>query len=83
MCDNGPEFNYIEGDKILSPSDHPQANSILERFHRELAKMCRIHNCSPVQAVKYLRSLQSKVMLFSELKIRFSEQSMSIIDYKV
>jgi hypothetical protein len=43
-CDNGPEFNLIPTQKIDNPSFHPQSNGILERLHREVGKLCRIHN---------------------------------------
>ena len=32
-CDNGGEFEYINTPKIPHPSEHPQANGVIERFH--------------------------------------------------
>ena len=75
LCDNGGEFEGIQSDKLTTPSNHPQANSILERFHKELAVMCRVHNCTPDVAVKFLRSHQSKLVFFSALKIKFSDST--------
>ena len=45
--------------------------------------MCRIHNCTPPQAVKYLRSPQQKLMFFSELKLRYLDSSVNVLDYKI
>ena len=39
-CDNGGEFILIEQQKIPHPSEHPEANGIIERFHEELGKLC-------------------------------------------
>jgi len=75
LCDNGGEFEEIQTDKLTTPSNHPQANSVLERFHKELAVMSRVHNCTPEIAVKYLRSQQSKLVFFSALKIRHSDST--------
>jgi len=82
VCDNGGEFGKIpENLKLSTPANHPQANSCLERFHKELAVMCRVHNCSPDEAVKYLRSHQSKLIFFSDFKIKFSEAAICLFDY--
>ena len=40
-CDNGGEFSLIEDLKLPHPSEHPQSNGIIERFHKELGKLCR------------------------------------------
>ena len=46
-CDNGGEFIFIEQQKIPHHSEHPEANRLIERFHEELGKLCRIHSSLP------------------------------------
>ena len=82
ICDGGPEFNTITGYKNVSPANHPQANSVLERMHLELAKMCRIHDCPPPRAVSFLRTKRSKILFFSALKDRFNEPEICAFNYK-
>ena len=83
LCDNGGEFEGIQTDKLTTPSNHPQANSVLERFHKELAVMCRVHNCTPEFAVQHLRSHQSKLMFFSSIKVKYSEPAICPFTYGV
>ena len=45
--------------------------------------MCRIHNCNPDKAVKYLRSHQSKLIFFSDLKVKFGEAAICSFDFSV
>ena len=73
LCDNGGEFEGIKTEKLTTPSNHPQSNSILERFHKKMAVMCRVHECTPDAAVKFLRTHQSKLTFFSALKTKFSD----------
>ena len=89
VYDGRPEFSEIK-DLLQekqkdnpSPAYHPQANGILERWHKELGKMCRIHNCSPPQAVKYLRTPQQKLMFYSQLKLKYLDASINVLEYKV
>ena len=51
IADNHFNFlNAFERYKILStPSNHPQANGDLERFHKELRNMSRIIICNVLQ----------------------------------
>mmetsp|Transcript_1800 Transcript_1800/g.2420 ORF Transcript_1800/g.2420 Transcript_1800/m.2420 type:complete len:341 (-) Transcript_1800:7-1029(-) len=82
ICDNGGEFEKIPDHlKLKTPANHPQANSMLERFHKELAVMWRVHNCTPGKAVKYLISHQSKLIFFSDFKIKFSESTICPFTY--
>ena len=81
LCDNGGEFEDIQTDKVTTPSNHSQANSILERFHKDLTVMCRVHDCTPDVAVQFLRSHQSKLTFFSTLKIKYSEPAICPFTY--
>ena len=84
VCNNGGKFEKIPEDlKLSAPANHPQANSVLERFHRELGVMCRVHNCNPDEAVKYLRSHQSKLIFFSDIKVKFGEAAICSFDFSV
>ena len=67
-CDNGGEFSLIEDIKIPHPSEHPQANGIIERFHEELGKMCRIHSSTPDKIFHLLNSSKSTLLLHSYVK---------------
>jgi len=84
LHDGGGEFTLIEAEnKEITAAYHPQQNGILERWHKELGKISRIHQCTPKQAVKYLRTPQQKLLFFSELKLRYLDKTVSVIDYKV
>ena len=45
--------------------------------------MCRVHNCNPDEAVKYLRSHQSKLIFFSDLKNKVNEGAIFPFDFSV
>jgi hypothetical protein len=55
-CDNGKEFAFIPTKKIDNPSYHPQANGVIERFHRELGKQSSIHKLSPDKVVHLINT---------------------------
>jgi hypothetical protein len=80
-CDNGPEFNLIPTQKVSNPSYHPQANSIVERFHLELGKQSRIHNITPDKAVHVLNSSDSKLQMSVYLNNEFHHVNMCIMEY--
>lgn len=53
--DNEPSLKKIPHRNLdNSPVNWPQANGKVERLHRELAKLCRIHGTTPDKAVHYL-----------------------------
>ena len=80
-CDNGPEFNLIPTQKVSNPSYHPQANSIVERFHLELGKQSRIHNITPDKAVHVLNSSDSKLQMSVYLNNEFHHVNMCVMEY--
>jgi RNase H-like domain found in reverse transcriptase/Reverse transcriptase (RNA-dependent DNA polymerase) len=73
------QFNFLPGNHISSPANHPQANATLERFHKELGNMCRVHQCRPTSAIKYLRTQKAKMLFYSELKV----QALEVMDTQV
>ena len=84
LHDGGGEFTLVEAtEKRVSAAHHPQQNGILERFHKELGKMSRIHHTSPNHAVKYLRTTNQKLLFFSQFKIRYLDKTINVLDYKV
>ena len=83
LSDNGPEFNSIETPRHKTAANHPQGNSVLERFHKELGAQSRIHNCSPVEAVQYLRTHQQRLLFYSGLKIKYSDSSLAVFDFQL
>ena len=84
LHDGGGEFSLIKASKKnISVSYHPQQNGIIERWHKELGKMCRIYNTTPQHAVKYLRTPHQRLLFFSELKLRYLDKTINVIDYKV
>ena len=62
MHDN--QFNFLPGKYPSTPSNHPQANAVLERFHKELGNMymSRIHECKPAAALQYFCTSMSKML---------------------
>ena len=67
-CDNGGEFQLIETQRIPHPSEHPQSNGIIERFHEELGKLSRIFSTLPDKVYDKLNSTKSKLLLHLHLK---------------
>ena len=67
-CDNGGEFEHITTTKIPHPSEHPQANGVIERFHEELGKISRIFNEDPDVAFRRLNTTNAKLIFHTYLK---------------
>jgi len=67
-CDNGGEFELINTTKIPHPSEHPQANGVIERLHEELGKLSRIFNEFPDTAYRRLNTANSKLIFHTHLK---------------
>jgi RNase H-like domain found in reverse transcriptase len=67
-CDNGKEFSTIDTVKVNNPAYHPQSNGVIERFHLELGKQSRIHGIMPDEAVKFMNSEQSSLMMNSYIQ---------------
>ena len=56
LSDRGDEFNLIDCPRLKTSANHPQTNGKLERFHQDLAVSSRVQKCSPVMAVKTMRT---------------------------
>ena len=65
---HGGEFQRINTTKIPHPSEHPQANGVIERLHEELGKLCRIFNEFPDAAYRRLNTANSKLIFHTHLK---------------
>jgi hypothetical protein len=81
-CDNGGEFELIETTKIPHPSEHPQANGIIERFHRELGKMSRINKETPDVAYRRLNTTKAILIFHSYLKTTQHDCLNSLLTYE-
>ena len=81
-CDNGGEFELIKTTKIPHPSEHPQANGVIERFHKELGKLSRIHKETPDVAHRRLNTTESKLKFFAHLKNLHHDCFNSILTYE-
>jgi len=55
LSDNGGEFELIPN-RNTTPSEQPQANGKIERYHQELGKLSRIHSVPPDEAMLFLQS---------------------------
>ena len=69
FSDNGKEFALITVNRNTTPADYPQANGKIERFHKELGKLCRIHNVLPGEAVTILQTSIKKAIFFNGLQL--------------
>ena len=56
LSDRGSEFNFLPGHRLRTSAEHPEGNSKLERFHKELIKISRVHGLPPMHAVRYLQT---------------------------
>ena len=67
FLDNGTEFNLIDVPRNTTPSNFPQPNGKLERLHKELGKLCRIHSVDPNQAIAILQTSLKKALFYNGL----------------
>ena len=58
---------------ILNPSEHPASNGVIERFHQELGKLCRIFNLPPHIAYEKLNTTSAKLQFHSFLKTKYHD----------
>ena len=66
LSDRGHEFGLIRDYPFSrTAAYHPEGNSVIERFHKELANLCRIHKCSPMEAVKYYRTPEMRRVFYA------------------
>ena len=56
LSDRGSEFNFLPDDRLRTTAEHPEGHSKLERFHKELGKISRVHGLPPIHAVHYLQT---------------------------
>ena len=53
-CDNELALVRIPHPKVIAgPIHHPQSQAKVERLHKELSKLCKIHDCLPDVAVNH------------------------------
>ena len=65
LTDRGAEFGMITGyARSQTAAYHPEGNGKLERFHKELANLARVHKVSPVQAIRYYRTDEQRRLFF-------------------
>ena len=50
FSDNGKEFALMKTERNTTPANFPRPNGKIERFHRELGKLSRIHDTIPDNA---------------------------------
>ena len=81
-CDNGGEFQLIETQRIPHPSEHPQSNGIIERFHEELGKLSRIFSTLPDKVYDKLNSTKSKLLPYLHFKELHHDSSNCILYYE-
>ena len=81
-CDNGGEFVLIEQQKIPHPSEHPEANGIIERFHEELGKLCRIHSSLPDEIFGLLNTTKSTLLMHSYIKSLLHDSTNCVLSYE-
>jgi hypothetical protein len=81
-CDNGGEFNLIQTAKTSHPSEHPASNGVIERFHQELGKLCRIFNLPPHIAYEKLNTTSAKLQFHSFLKTKYHDPINCVMEYQ-
>ena len=69
FSDNGTEFNLINVPRHTTPANFPQPNGKLERLHKEIGKLCRIHSFDPTQAVSLLQTLVKEAIFYNGLQL--------------
>ena len=77
LSDNGGEFSLIPN-RITTPSERPQANGKIERFHQELGKISRIHSVFPDQAVLFLQTELKKALFLNGIQLGPAFDSLSL-----
>ena len=78
FSDNGKEFSLLEYSRDTTPANYPQANGKIERLHKEIGKLCRIHKIPPNEAIIYLQTPLKRVIFLSDLKMNFTTQGHAI-----
>ena len=77
LSDNGGEFELIPH-RDTTPSERPQANGKIERFHQELGKMSRVHSIPPDEAVIFLQSDLKKALFLNGIKLNCISDSLNL-----
>ena len=76
FSDNGKEFALIETERNTTSANFPRPNGKIERFHRELGKLSRIHDTTPDNAVNLLQTTAKKAIFLGGLKLKFQPSDM-------
>ena len=77
LSDNGGEFALIPK-RDTTPSERPQANGKIERFHQELGKIARIHSIPPDEAVIILQTELKKALFLNGINLKSTAESLNI-----
>ena len=64
--------------RITTPSERPQANGKIERFHQELGKISRIHSVFPDEAVLFLQTELKKALFLNGIQLGPALDSLSL-----
>ena len=65
LMDRGAEFGGISGFEVSrTAAYHPEGNGKLERFHKELANLSRVHKGSPVAAIRHYRTEEQRRLFY-------------------
>jgi hypothetical protein len=82
LSDQGGEFNEVHtlAQHVVTAAYRPMANGKLERLHREITHMCRVHKCDPVQALWYLRTDDMRNKLYQFIAFPPNNMGLSYAD---
>ena len=80
--ENQGEFTLLPTNRTPHPLEHPESNAIIERFHEDLGKLCRIFNETPDKTVSRINTEKSKLLLHTHLKIKFHNSMNCVMFYE-
>ena len=75
LHDRGAEFNTIDHpSQRMTAAENPQANGKLERAHKEVANLSRVHGVDPDKAVKYYRKKEQRTAFFGGRRQQYAAE---------
>jgi hypothetical protein len=84
LSDRGVEFDLITAiPRSRTAALHPEGNAVIERFHKELANLSRVHGISPVQAVTKYRTDEMRQRFFGRVAVQAQDIDYGPEDQKV